>query len=162
MRHQPPPPYKVEGRLRALRAGGQHRGGLDGVSAVDVDLATGEVAVTSESPLDEAQVPGRRRQRRATSWSRDVPAKLSAAAVLVVVFVAARPLGAATRARRVPARRGTPTTGWTWTTAGSTGRERVSHVPEAPGATPSTLAIPGHDPGLLRPASRAAEQARTA
>ena len=50
--------YKVEGMSceHCVRAVSAEVGGLDGVSAVDVDLATGEVAVTSESPLDEAQV----------------------------------------------------------------------------------------------------------
>ncbi|GAB2691461.1 heavy-metal-associated domain-containing protein [Thalassiella azotivora] len=31
---------------------------LDGVQSVDVDLATGAVTVTSESPLDESAVRG--------------------------------------------------------------------------------------------------------
>ena len=50
--------YKVEGMSceHCVRAVSAEVGGLDGVSAVDVDLDTGEVAVTSESPLDEAQV----------------------------------------------------------------------------------------------------------
>ena len=50
--------YKVEGMSceHCVRAVSAEVGGLDGVSAVDVDLATGEVTVTSKSPLDEAQV----------------------------------------------------------------------------------------------------------
>ena len=50
--------YRVEGMSceHCVRAVTTEVGALDGVLAVDVDLATGEVAVTSEAPLDESAV----------------------------------------------------------------------------------------------------------
>ena len=50
--------YRVEGMtcdhcVRAVRA---EVGALEGVAEVEVDLATGEVAVTSDAPLDPAIV----------------------------------------------------------------------------------------------------------
>lgn len=50
--------YKVQGMSceHCVRAVSAEVGGLDGVTAVEVDLASGEVAVTSEAPLDEAAV----------------------------------------------------------------------------------------------------------
>ncbi len=50
--------YRVEGMtcehcVRAVRA---EVGALEGVDEVEVDLATGEVAVTSAAPLDRAAV----------------------------------------------------------------------------------------------------------
>lgn len=50
--------YRVEGMSceHCVRAVSSEVGGLAGVTAVEVDLATGEVAVTSEAPLDEAAV----------------------------------------------------------------------------------------------------------
>ena len=50
--------YRVEGMtcdhcVRAVRA---EVGALEGVAEVEVDLATGEVAVTSDAPLDPATV----------------------------------------------------------------------------------------------------------
>ena len=50
--------YKVQGMSceHCVRAVSAEVGGLDGVTAVEVDLASGEVAVTSEAPLEEAAV----------------------------------------------------------------------------------------------------------
>ena len=50
--------YRVEGMSceHCVRAVTAEVGALDGVTAVEVDLAAGEVAVTSEAPLDEATV----------------------------------------------------------------------------------------------------------
>ena len=50
--------YRVEGMtcdhcVRAVRA---EVGAIEGVSEVEVDLTTGEVAVTSDAPLDAAAV----------------------------------------------------------------------------------------------------------
>ncbi len=50
--------YRVDGMtcdhcVRAVRA---EVGAIEGVSEVEVDLATGEVAVTSDAPLDAAAV----------------------------------------------------------------------------------------------------------
>lgn len=50
--------YRVEGMSceHCVRAVTAEVGGLEGVTAVDVDLAAGEVTVTSENPLDESAV----------------------------------------------------------------------------------------------------------
>lgn len=50
--------YKVQGMSceHCVRAVSAEVGGLDGVTAVEVDLASGEVAVTSEAPIEEAAV----------------------------------------------------------------------------------------------------------
>lgn len=50
--------YRVEGMSceHCVRAVTAEVGGLEGVTAVDVDLAAGEVTVTSEAPLDELAV----------------------------------------------------------------------------------------------------------
>ncbi|HMQ25744.1 MAG TPA: copper ion binding protein [Acidimicrobiales bacterium] len=50
--------YRVEGMSceHCVRAVTAEVGDLDGVTAVDVDLAAGEVTVTSENPLDESAV----------------------------------------------------------------------------------------------------------
>jgi len=50
--------YRVEGMSceHCVRAVTAEVGGLEGVTAVDVDLAAGEVTVTSEAPLDEPAV----------------------------------------------------------------------------------------------------------
>lgn len=50
--------YRVEGMSceHCVQAVTAEVGGLEGVTAVDVDLAAGEVAVTSENPLDESTV----------------------------------------------------------------------------------------------------------
>ena len=50
--------YEVQGMSceHCVRAVSTEVGGLAGVTGVEVDLATGQVAVTSEAPLDEAAV----------------------------------------------------------------------------------------------------------
>lgn len=50
--------FRVEGMSceHCVRAVTAEVGGLEGVTAVDVDLAAGEVTVTSENPLDESAV----------------------------------------------------------------------------------------------------------
>ena len=50
--------YRVEGMSceHCVRAVTAEVGALDGVTSVEVDLAAGQVAVTSEAPLDEAIV----------------------------------------------------------------------------------------------------------
>lgn len=50
--------FRVDGMScdHCVRAVTAEVGGLDGVTSVDVDLASGEVTVTSDAPLDEAVV----------------------------------------------------------------------------------------------------------
>lgn len=50
--------YQVVGMTcdHCVRSVTQEVGALDGVTAVEVDLATGKVTVTSAQPLDGAQV----------------------------------------------------------------------------------------------------------
>ena len=50
--------YRVEGMTcdHCVRAVRTEVGAIEGVAEVEVDLATGEVAVTSDAPLDPATV----------------------------------------------------------------------------------------------------------
>lgn len=50
--------YTVTGMTcdHCVRAVTEQVAGLDGVTAVDIDLATGTVTVTSEAPLDDAAI----------------------------------------------------------------------------------------------------------
>lgn len=50
--------FRVDGMScdHCVRAVTAEVGGLDGVTSVDVDLASGEVTVTSDAPLNEAVV----------------------------------------------------------------------------------------------------------
>jgi copper chaperone len=50
--------YRVKGMTcdHCVRAVSDELGAVDGVLAVDVDLSSGDVTVTSDSPLDDAAV----------------------------------------------------------------------------------------------------------
>ena len=50
--------YQVVGMTcdHCVRSVSEEVGALDGVTGVEVDLATGKVTVTSATPLDDAQV----------------------------------------------------------------------------------------------------------